>query len=150
MATLVLGEVLRPLDMAMKVRARKRFSETAIDNSDDVAEDETHPMGYIDNVGASPPHVDVLFPFEEFNHLGRPFGLYFNPSKTRILVSTSGECSLSGIKEYYGPEIEADLRKAISLYSTDATPLSTIAANLPKIERTYNASVVHAIHRKIA
>ena len=81
LAALVLGEVLRPLDMAMKVRAHKRFSETAIDNSDDGAEDETHPMGYIDNVGAAIPHVDVLFFFEEFNHLGRPFGLYLNPSR---------------------------------------------------------------------
>ena len=81
LAALILGEVLRPLDMAMKVRAHKRFSETAIDNSDDGAEDETHPVGCIDNVGAAIPHVGVLFFFEEFNHLGRPFGLYLNPSR---------------------------------------------------------------------
>ena len=103
--TLVLGEVLCPLDMAMKVRMHKRFSEKAIDNSDDGAEDETHPMGYIDNVVAAIPHVDVPFFFEEFNRLGWPFGLYLNPPKTRILISTSGACSLSRIGEEYGLEI---------------------------------------------
>ena len=56
-------------------------------------------MGYIDDVGAATPHEDVLFFFEEFNHLGPPFGLYLNPSKTRILILTSGECSLSKIEE---------------------------------------------------
>ena len=92
----------------------------------------------------------MLFFFEEFTHLGWPFGLYLNPSKTRILISTSGACSLSRIEEEYGSEIAVDLQKDISLYSTSATPLSTIAADLPKIECTYNASVIHAIHCQIA
>ena len=61
-----------------------------------------------------------------------------------------GTCPLFRIEEEYGPEITADLRKAISLYSTGATPLSTIAANLPKIERAYDTSVVHAIHCQLA
>ena len=56
----------------MKATVRKRFSETAIDNSGDRAGGETHSMGYIDDVGAATPHVDVLFFSEEFNRLGRP------------------------------------------------------------------------------
>ena len=110
LAALVLGEVLRPLGMAMKARARKRFSETAIDNSDgDGAGGDTHLIGYINDLGAENPNVDVLSFFEEFNHPGRPFGLYLNPSKKRILISTSGACSLSRIEGEYGPEIAADL-----------------------------------------
>ena len=107
-------------------------------------------MGYIDDVGTATPHVDILFFFEEFNHLGRSFGLYLNPSRTRILISTSGTCSLSSIEEEYGSDIAGDLLKAISLYSTDATSLSTIAADLPQIECTYDASVVHIIRHQIA
>ena len=61
LAALVLGEVLHPLDMAMKARARKMFLETATDNSDDGAGGETHPTGYINDVGAATPHVDALF-----------------------------------------------------------------------------------------
>ena len=98
LAALVLSEVFHPLDMAMKARARKRFSKSAVDTSDNGAADETHPMGYIDDVGAATPHVDVLFFSDEFNRLGRPFGIYLNPSNTRILISTSGTCSLSSIE----------------------------------------------------
>ena len=114
LTALVLGDVLRPLDVAMKARACKIFVAAPGDTSDDGAGGETHPMGYIDDVGAATPHEDVLFFLEEFNRLGRP--LYLNPSKTRILISTSGECSLSKIEEEYGPDITADLRKAISLH----------------------------------
>ena len=92
------------------------FSKSAVDTSDNGAADETHPMGYIDDVGAATPHVDVPFFLEEFNRLGRPFGLYLNPSKTRILISTSGTCSLSSIEKEYGSDIVGDLRKVISLY----------------------------------
>ena len=60
LATLILGQVLRPLDMEMKARARKRFLAVAGDTSDDGAGGETHPMGYIDDVGAATPHEDVL------------------------------------------------------------------------------------------
>ena len=48
-------------------------------------------MGYIDDVGAATQHEDVIFFFEEFNHLGRPFGLYLDSFKRRILISTSDE-----------------------------------------------------------
>ena len=150
LAALVLGEVLHPLDIAMKARAQQRFSESAVDTSDSKAGGETHPMGYIDDVGAATPHVDVIFFTEGFNHLGRLFGIYLNPSKTRILISTSGTCSLSSIEKEYGSDIAGHLYKAISLYSPDATPLSTIVADLPKRERTYEALVVSAIHPKIA
>ena len=145
LAALVLGEVLRPLDAALKTRAQKQLADSAVDISDDGAGGETHPMGYIDNVGAATPHVDVLFFFEEFNRLGRAFGLYLNPSKTRILISTSGKCSLSCIEQEYRSAVARDLCKAIRLYSTDSTLLSTIASDLPKMERTYETSVVKAI-----
>ena len=93
-------------------------------------------MGYTDDVGASTPHVDVLFFLEEFNQLGKPFGLYLNPSKMRILISTSGQCSIPCIDQEYGPAIARDLSRAIRLYSTNSTLLSTIASDLPKMERT--------------
>ena len=74
-AALVLGEIFHPLDLATKASAPKRLSKSVVDTSDDGAGGETHPMGYIDDAGAATPHVDVLFFFEEFNRLGRPFGL---------------------------------------------------------------------------
>ena len=86
MAALVPGEVLRPLDMAIKTRVRKRFSKAAVDTSDDGARGETHPMGSIDDVGVATPHVDVHSSLRNFNRLGRPFRLYLNPSKTMILI----------------------------------------------------------------
>ena len=98
LAALMLGEVLRPLDVVLKARARKRSADSAVDISDDGAGRETHPMGYIDDVGAATSHIDVLFFLEEFNRLGKPSGLYLNPSKTRILISTSSRCSLSCIE----------------------------------------------------
>ena len=53
------------------------------------------------------------------------------------------------IEKEYGSVIAADLKKAISLYSKNATPLSEIVANLPKIESIYEPSVISAIHNKI-
>ena len=98
LAALVLGEVLCSLDTALKARARKRSAGSAVDTSSDGAGGKTCPMGYIDDVGAATPHVNVVFFFKKFNRLGKPFGLYLNPSKTRILISTSGQCSLSYIE----------------------------------------------------
>ena len=51
----------------------------------------------------------------------------------------SGNSLLESIEKDYGSDIAGDLCKDISLYSMDETPLSTI-----------EASVVSAIHRKIA
>ena len=65
-------------------------------------------------------------------------------------MSTSGACSLSSIEREYGSAIAGDICKAISLYLKYATPLSTIAADLMKIDRTHEASVVSAIHHQIA
>ena len=136
LAALVFGEVLCPLDDALKARARKRWADSAVDISDDGGGSKTHPMGYIDDVGAATHHVDVIFFFEEFNRLGKPFGLYLNPSKTRVLISTRWKCPLSYIGQEYASAVARDLRKAISLYSTDSTLLSTIASDLSKMERT--------------
>ena len=58
-SALILGEVLRPLDAALKTRAQQRFIASRVDTSDDGAGDETHPMGYIDDVGAAIPHVNI-------------------------------------------------------------------------------------------
>ena len=98
LAALVLGEVLCSLDTAMKVRAQRQSADSTVDTSDDGVGGENHPMGYIDDVGAATSHIDVLFFLEEFNRLGKPSGLYLNPSKTRILISTSSRCSLSCIE----------------------------------------------------
>ena len=84
-----------------------------VDTSNDGAGGETHPMGYIDDVGAATPHVNDLFFSKEFNRLGRPLGLYLNPSKTRILISKSGTSSLTSIEREYGSVIAGGLCKTI-------------------------------------
>ena len=121
-----------------------------VDTSDDGAGGEIHPMGYMDDIGAATPHVKDIFFFEEFNRLGQPLGLHLNPSKTRILISKSGTSSLTSIEREYGSVVAGDLCKTIWLHLSDATPLSTIADDLPTIEGNYDASVVSAIHWKIA
>ena len=87
------------INAALKARAGQRFLVSRVDTTDDGAGGETHLMGYIDDVGTATPHVHVIFFFEEFNRLGRPLVLYLNPSRTRILISTSGNSSLVSIKK---------------------------------------------------
>ena len=97
-SALVLGKGLRPLDVAMEARARKRLLGVTVDSSDDGVGGETHLIGYIDDVGKAASHVDVLFFFKGFNCLEQSLGIFRNQSKTRILVSTNGICSLTNIE----------------------------------------------------
>ena len=64
LVAIVLGEILRPLDAALKAKAQQRFLASRVDTSDDGAGGGTHPIGYIDDVGAATPRVDVLFFFK--------------------------------------------------------------------------------------
>ena len=70
LAALVLGKVLRPLNVALTARTRRQFLNTMVDTQDNGVGGETHPMGYIDDVGAATPLANVIFFFEDFNRLG--------------------------------------------------------------------------------
>ena len=109
---LVLGEVLKSLDVVMKARAHNRF--LAGDNGDDGEGVESHLMGYIDDVRRTvTPHIDTLFFFEDSNCLGRPLVLHLNPFKTRIVISTSGNSPVVDIQQEYHPKIAAALGTVI-------------------------------------
>mmetsp|Transcript_17637 Transcript_17637/g.31896 ORF Transcript_17637/g.31896 Transcript_17637/m.31896 type:complete len:140 (+) Transcript_17637:163-582(+) len=100
-------------------------------------------MGFIDDCGVAIPHEDELFFCDEFNRLAKPFGYHLNPYKTRILISTSGLSSLSAVEREYGMEVTVDVRKAIRLYSTEATKLEDIQTNMPRIIQQYDSTMVN-------
>ena len=92
---------------------------------DDNVGAETHPMAYVDNTGANVPHQDVFFFLQEFQCLATPLGCHLNPTKTRIMTSTSGTLSLPAIEQDYGIAVADSVRQALATYSIS----SSIAAD---------------------
>jgi hypothetical protein len=88
---------------------------------DDNAGGETHPMAYVDDTGANVLHQDVLFFLQEFQCLATPLGCHLNPTKMRIMTSTSGESSLPAIKRDYGYAVADSVRQALTTYSISSS-----------------------------
>ena len=90
LADFVLGEVLKPLDAAMKAREPNRFLDAGYDNGDDGAGGESHPMRYIDDIGTATPHFDMFSSFRSSTtwegHLDSISALVKQESRLQLVV----------------------------------------------------------------
>ena len=95
-AAIVLNEVLSELDRLLTERAEERLRLG--DKGDDGYGSRTHLSGYVDDVGAVVPVVDVKFFLETFDKLAQRFGCFLNVCKTRILTSCTGQSILPQLR----------------------------------------------------
>ena len=114
-ASLVLNEVLRPLDAELKHRANMRYLEGHL--GDDGYGGVSHLMAYIDDKSALVPHEDAQFCLQKFVELASPLGCKLNPSKTRILTSCNGTSILPSLSTI-NPALAQQLADTIAAYST--------------------------------
>ena len=99
-AIMVLHEVLAPLDDLLQERAAVRLA--AGDWGDDGHGSVTHLMGYVDDVSAMVPLVDLEFCWRHLKRMGDNLGLFFNAFKTRILTSCDGTSTVDKLERRCG------------------------------------------------
>ena len=91
-ATLVLNNVLLPLQQELNERAASRVADN--DTGDDGYGSVTHIMALIDDTTAVVPLVDLDYFFSRLPQLARPRGGLISTSKTRIMTSCNGRSIL--------------------------------------------------------
>jgi hypothetical protein len=94
-AYLVIARILQPLDTLLKSRVAAHLLNGH--PGDDSKGSIIHLLGYVDDVSACVPLVDLKFLCDNFASIGAPLSCFVNPMKTRILTSTSGLSPLPDI-----------------------------------------------------
>ena len=105
-ASLVLDEVLRPLQTELAHRARTRKNNGLL--GDDNHGSTSATLAYFDDSSAVVPFMDTLFYLDRFAALGAPHGIIISKSKTKILTATDGLSPLSQLPlQLAAPVIQA-------------------------------------------
>ncbi len=84
---------------------------------DDGKGSTTHLLGYVDDISACVPLVDLKFLCDNFASISAPLGCFVNPIKTCILTSTSGLSALPNI-HLLNPSLATCIQDTIAHYST--------------------------------
>ena len=110
----MLDQVLRPLDALLRQRVNDRLLYG--DRGDDGHGSITHLFGWVDDVMAQVPLVDLEYFCDKFAELAAPLGLKLNPFKTRMLTSCNDSSILPTLREL-NPALATDIENAIATYS---------------------------------
>ena len=114
-ATLVLHQVLKPLDKQLQERANQQLQNGNPGN--DGFGGKALLLSYMDDISSSVTHNNVKFFCEEIDKLGQSRGCFVNPHKTRILTSCLGTSPLPDLAEN-NPQLASDIEQTIAKYST--------------------------------
>lgn len=113
-ASLVLDEVLRPLqdELAQRARSRKRSGLFGDDDYGSLSA----TLAYFDDSSAVVPYDDTFFYLQRFATLGAPHGIIISTSKTKILTTTSGASPIPLLP----PQLSAPITQALALLDDGA------------------------------
>ena len=128
---LVLDRVLCSLDALLCQRANDRLLSG--DLGDDDHGSITHLSGWVDDVTAGVPLVDLKFFCDKFPELAAPLGLKLNPYKTHILTSCSS-ISIFPTLHATNPSLVLEIKSTIAAYSiTKAKAPNNTATHIERI-----------------
>jgi hypothetical protein len=126
-ASRVVANLLQPLDIELRERATTRLKNG--DPGDDGFGGITHLPGYVNNVFACIPLVDLQFLCDQFATIGAPLGCFANPMKTRILTSTSAHSPLPDLHQI-NPTLATSISDTISRYSAKMNDIDILGPPL--------------------
>ncbi len=121
-ATLVLHQVLEPLAESLHQQAQLRLGNRH--PGDDGFGGASHIFAYVDDISSTVPLEDISFFCTKLEKLGAPRGCFLNPSKTRILTSTSNSSVIPQL-QILNPQLANDLTNTLQKYSIQQTLDST-------------------------
>ena len=114
LAALVLIQVLRPINRALKARATRRKNTNQGPN-DDGKGSVAATKSIVDDTGVCLTYVDLPWFLKEFQRLGKPLGIALNLLKTIIITSITGTSPLP----FLSPRDRNALVEALSMLDSD-------------------------------